>query len=70
MSTTIHVPSVQLLCLVIFGWRFFKSYFTDPKVRKEQERKRKARKKDVDDVDEEEVRSAVQQNCLGRFVAQ
>ncbi|CAL1136105.1 unnamed protein product, partial [Cladocopium goreaui] len=34
--------------------RFFKSYFTDPKVRKEQERKRKARKKEVDDVDEEE----------------
>eukprot|EP00438_Fugacium_kawagutii_P013839 Skav219980 [mRNA] locus=scaffold137:52766:68938:- [translate_table: standard] len=37
-----------------FGCRFFKTYFTDPKVRKEQERKRKASKKDVDDVDEEE----------------
>ena len=59
--------SVQLLCLVFFG-RFFKSYFTDPKVRKEQERKRKARKKEVDDVDEEEMRSAARQNSLERFV--
>lgn len=40
---------------MLFGCRFFKTYFTDPKVRKEQERKRKASKKDVDDVDEEEV---------------
>ena len=45
------------VCVLFFEWRFFKSYFTDPKVRKEQERKRKALKKDVDDVDEEEAHS-------------
>jgi len=34
--------------------RFFKSYFTDPTIAKEQERKRKATKKNLEDVDEEQ----------------
>lgn len=47
--------------------RFFKSYFSDPTVRKATEQKKKARTKDLDDVDEEDVQawSSVLQ-CLTR----
>lgn len=38
--------------------RFFKSYFTDPTIAKEQERKRKATKKNLEDVGEEQVQRA------------
>ncbi|CAK9042641.1 unnamed protein product [Durusdinium trenchii] len=43
--------------------RFFKSYFSDPTVRKATEQKKKARTKDLDDVDEEDV----QENQVDEF---
>eukprot|EP00913_Durusdinium_trenchii_P005699 g5317.t1 len=63
LSSHVHPSVAHYAQKLVHSEVFFKSYFSDPTVRKATEQKKKARTKDLDDVDEEDV----QENQVDEF---